>query len=398
MFSRTHSNCMLMALLALWIGFSQNVRGADFQAGVDAFHRGDLRAAISEWQRAADAGHPQAQRSLAKPLEAMYDVRRKVRDSLSLSYPAKTALAIACSEGTLTEGLTNTSEWLGLPAADQISSDSVQSVEAIGVSVFLGRVTVTFKPAAGIPDGGTVVYSGRCGSAGMNWEVSGSLDEFLYKEQVSVDTVKLIAQAGNAHAQYELAQKFATGKGLQKDLRAALLWAGKAHSRGHREAGELYARLVLQEIVYASDIRALTELGDSVQNECSNEAKCIFSRIWAYLDISGDGRLSIAEIARFQRNLVKFAAVSQEGENIGTEDIAALNLASILLFPVTAASILHSFDYDNDELLSKEELFGGETEFARLVGLDTKLLTSTLDFKSLGEQLLRKLDSVPYLK
>ena len=57
----------------------------------------------------------------------------------------------------------------------------------------------------------------------------------------------------------------------------------------------------------------------------------------------------------------------------------------------------HSFDYNNDGLLSKREVFG-ETEFSNLVGLDVETLTTGMDFRSLGEKLQRSMSQVPFLK
>ncbi len=39
------------------------------------------------------------------------------------------------------------------------------------------------------------------------------------------------------------------------------------------------------------------------------------------------------------------------------------------MLPITASSILHSFDYDDDGLLSENEVLG-DTAFAELVGID----------------------------
>ena len=41
--------------------------------------------------------------------------------------------------------------------------------------------------------------------------------------------------------------------------------------------------------------------------------------------------------------------------------------------PITASSVLNSFDYDNDGLLSKNEVFG-DTEFSKLVGINIDIL------------------------
>ena len=166
---------------------------------------------------------------------------------------------------------------------------------------------------------------------------------------------------------------------------------------GGPEAQERYGELVLQDFVYGSDIRKLENLGKSVKTLCKRNLKCTFDKVWAYLDISKDSRLSLAEIARFQRNIVKFAAVHQDQNALKMEEIAAINLASIIFLPITASSVLHSFDYNNDGLLSKDEVFG-ETEFSKLVGVDVDTLATGLDFQSLGEKLKDSMNQIPFLK
>jgi hypothetical protein len=167
--------------------------------------------------------------------------------------------------------------------------------------------------------------------------------------------------------------------------------------QGNSGAQKRYGELVLQDFVYGSDIQKLENLGKSVETLCKHNIKCAFDGVWMYLDISKDNRLSLAEIARFQRNIVKFAAVHQDQNALKVEEIAAINLASIMLLPITASSILHSFDYNNDGLLSKNEVLG-DTEFSNLVGVDINTLATGLNFQSLGEKLQSFMNQIPFLK
>ena len=52
-------------------------------------------------------------------------------------------------------------------------------------------------------------------------------------------------------------------------------------------------------------------------------------------------------------------------------------------------------DYNNDGTLQKEEVFG-ESEFAKLIGIDTKSLITGMDFKVLGNRLNSVLDGFPF--
>ena len=144
-------------------------------------------------------------------------------------------------------------------------------------------------------------------------------------------------------------------------------------------------------MIYGSDLRAFETLQKTLETNCKQNIKCAFDNVWTYLDISGDDHLSLAEISRFQRNIVKLVAVQQKKKK---EEIAAMNIASIIFFPITASSVLHSFDYNNDGLLSKNEVFS-ETEFAKFVGVDAKTLATGFNVQSLVKQLQ---DSVMFLK
>src|SRR5512142_791899 len=56
--------CAFVKRLALicFLGFA--ALAADFQTGLDAYHRGDFAAALKEWQPIAEAGDPHAQYNL----------------------------------------------------------------------------------------------------------------------------------------------------------------------------------------------------------------------------------------------------------------------------------------------------------------------------------------------
>ncbi len=106
---------------------------------------------------------------------------------------------------------------------------------------------------------------------------------------------------------------------------------------------------------------------------------------------------NLCAVARFQRNIIKYGAANQEDTKLEMEDFAAINLATIIFLPITASAIVHSFDYDNDGLLSKNEVFR-ETEFAKLVGLDAEGLATGINFQNLNKRLRGVTDLLPFLK
>lgn len=47
--------------IAIAVGLALSLGAADFQTGMDAYHRGDFANAMREWQPIAEQGDPQAQ-------------------------------------------------------------------------------------------------------------------------------------------------------------------------------------------------------------------------------------------------------------------------------------------------------------------------------------------------
>jgi len=205
------------------------------------------------------------------------------------------------------------------------------------------------------------------------------------------------AEQGDVDAQFRLAMSYEKGEdGFERDIPAAISWAQKAYRNGHVEAKKLYRRLILQDFVYARDVRILKSLVESVKTACVGDfpIKCAFDKLWKYMDVTGDGQVSLAEIARFQRNIVKFVAVTQKSKILKTEEIAAINLASIMLTPITATAVLNSFDYDGDGRLSKNEVLG-DMAFAEILGLDATDAAEGIDFESLGQRMRDLLNQMP---
>ena len=88
-----------------------------------------------------------------------------------MSNPARTALGIACSEGTLANGLTNTSPDIGLPGPTTIQSQYTASVTVAATSTAAASVTILTQNLGGGATG-NIIYAGTCGVAGMSWAIS----------------------------------------------------------------------------------------------------------------------------------------------------------------------------------------------------------------------------------
>jgi hypothetical protein len=199
----------------------------------------------------------------------------------------------------------------------------------------------------------------------------------------------------NKNAQRNLGLMYARGTGVSKNEKAALNWYLAAAKQGDKVAGELAADLLLRDIVYGNTVDKLYNLAALI-NGCFlvKDARCAFDKVWKYLDVSEDDNLSLAELSKFQRDLIKFSYVEGMKDAVEIEEVAAINLTTILLLPITSSSILHSFDYNNNGTLQKEEVFG-ETEFAKLVGIDAQSLISGVEFQTLGNKINDAIKKLP---
>ena len=112
--------------------------------------------------------------AVALPAYQDYTVKAKVSEVVSMSSAHMTAIAQACSEGTL-NGTNNTS--LGLEANTSYATTNViTSITSAGSSATAGTVTVVLKTiGSAITSGQTVIYTANCQPAGTTWSVGGTV-------------------------------------------------------------------------------------------------------------------------------------------------------------------------------------------------------------------------------
>ncbi len=111
--------------------------------------------------------------AVAIPAYQDYTVRAKVSEGTSLSSPHRTAIGIACSEGSLTAGLQEAAMGLSTPIT-AYSGTYVTSVDAEGDSVSQGTVVITYKQIGTAVDAGQqVLYTAACGPGGTTWSIAG---------------------------------------------------------------------------------------------------------------------------------------------------------------------------------------------------------------------------------
>lgn len=112
--------------------------------------------------------------AVALPAYQDYTVKAKLAEVVSVSAPARKALAAAYNEGVLTASATNST--LGLGTNTDIKGKYVTSVTAVGTGTLTGTVTIVlqgFNDAA--IDTKNVVYTMTCIAGGScTWGVASS--------------------------------------------------------------------------------------------------------------------------------------------------------------------------------------------------------------------------------
>ena len=221
------------------------------------------------------------------------------------------------------------------------------------------------------------------------------------------EVIEQKAREGSVRRQIYLAERYSEGGDdrFPRNVAKALDWARMADEVNEDAFGYMAAQIEsayadelpnptqqrIAQFIHRSEVAKLAALQKTV-NACQTPA-CAFQEVWAYADITGDNALTIAELARFQRNLVKFA-VSENGEMQSAEELLALHGALVLILPMGASSVMNSFDYDGDGRLSPEELVG-EEDMAVLAGITSAETDEGLDFATLGERLRTAVSSLP---
>jgi len=118
--------------------------------------------------------------AVALPAYQDYTVKAKVSEANAIASTARTAIALAFNEGTLSASTDNAS--LGL--ATTIASKYVASVTAAGTSATAGTVTVVMQATGNATvDTKDIVWTATCTSgAQCTWAVTGSVpDKFRPK-------------------------------------------------------------------------------------------------------------------------------------------------------------------------------------------------------------------------
>lgn len=189
-----------------------------------------------------------------------------------------------------------------------------------------------------------------------------------------------------------LAENYLDGVFVEHDVSQALRYAKLAVKAGALNADQLVSEIVLRDFVYGNDMRAFKMLEGRITGECSKDIECAFDTVWSFLDVSKDSQLSLAEISRFQRLIVKLALVEKATGRPDLAELSAATGSSLLLSPVVSTAIINSFDYNADGFLAPSEVLG-DSEFSELVGINAKTLSDGFDLEGLQYKLRKNFGS-----
>lgn len=108
-----------------------------------------------------------------------------------------------------------------------------------------------------------------------------------------------------------------------------------------------------QSLVMGEALAVLKDLDAAVWDCRDAVARCPIN-VFEVADVSGDGELSVAEMARVVRASVSIGTAMDSEVSQGQSLVAATSAAAIA--PLASAALLHSFDYDRSGALSFDEL------------------------------------------
>ena len=116
--------------------------------------------------------------AVAIPAYQDYVTKAKVTEAISFSNPARTAVALACSEGSLSATTDNASLGMETPATYEtptIKSMTVAGTDATGTTPAKATITLVLKKFGGVAVDSTLIYTGSCAASGVTWATSGTI-------------------------------------------------------------------------------------------------------------------------------------------------------------------------------------------------------------------------------
>ena len=95
------------------------------------------------------------------------------------------------------------------------------------------------------------------------------------------------------------------------------------------------------------------------------QAKCA-AQFWKFADLTGDNKLTVAEISRLFRLLVEHQAKKAAAEAPAAAPVDPFEAVAVTFFvgPIAAALVIDNFDYNGSRTIEREEVFADIDEGA----------------------------------
>jgi len=115
------------------------------------------------------------------------------------------------------------------------------------------------------------------------------------------------------------------------------------------------------------------------QSEQQQQAKCA-AQFWQFADLTGDGKLTVAEIARFFRLVVENQTrkAMADAPAAAPEPVDPLEAVAVafMVGPLAASLVIDNFDYNGNHTVEREEIFADidEGTFTKFVFEESRKL------------------------
>lgn len=111
--------------------------------------------------------------AVAIPAYQDYTTKAKVQEGVSLTAPVRTALGVACSEGTLINSINASA--LGVSTYANYTGKYISGISVPAPTTTVATLNIVYKTiGTGVEAGDTVIYTGTCSDTGMRWAITGS--------------------------------------------------------------------------------------------------------------------------------------------------------------------------------------------------------------------------------
>ncbi len=247
---------------ALWAA-GQN---PDFQAGVDAYNRGDFAAALKQWQPLAEQGDANAQYNLGMLYARGQGVQQDYKRAAEW-YEKAAAQDVPAAEYNLGVMYANGQ---GVTANPEEAAKWFLKAEQKGVGEAASGLATVYSENGSFHNPGEALKwyqkAAEAGVASAAFNLGVMYDVGQGVDQNYAEAMKWYhkaADAGYASAMTNIAILYYNGQGVKRDLVQSYIWFARGQERGDPRAGEMIG--MAQEKLKPKELKAATAEVDQWQ-------------------------------------------------------------------------------------------------------------------------------------